>query len=71
MSTERVISISIGIPKVYRDLLRRLVLEANMKNPEHTVTLSRVGREIMCTTLEKILEERKGATSNDNTPDNQ
>jgi hypothetical protein len=60
-----------GIPKVYRDLLRRLVLEANMKNPEHTVTLSQVGREIMCTALEKILKERNGATSNDNTPDNQ
>jgi hypothetical protein len=71
MSTERVISISIGIPKVYRDLLRRLALEANMKNPEHTVTLSQVGREIMCTALEKISEERKGATNNDNTSDSQ
>jgi hypothetical protein len=71
MTTEKVISISIGIPKVYRDLLRRLVLEANIKNPEHTVTLSQVGREIMCTALKKFLEERKGAPSNDNTPDNQ
>ena len=70
MTTEKVISISIGIPKVYRDLLRRLVLEANMKEPEHTVTLSQIGREIMCEALEKILEERKGATSNDNTFDN-
>ena len=71
MTTEKVISISIGIPKVYRDLLRRLVLEANMKNPEHTVTLSEVGRKIMCTALEKILEERKGATSNDRPFNNQ
>ncbi len=71
MTSEKLISISIGIPKVYRDLLRRLVLEANMKNPQHTVTLSQVGREIMCEALEKILEERKGAASNDNTPDNQ
>jgi hypothetical protein len=71
MTTEKVISISIGIPKVYRDLLRRLVLEANMKNPEHTVTVSEMGRKIMCAALEDILEERKGATSNDNTSDNQ
>ena len=71
MATEKVISISIGIPRVYRDLLRRLVLEANMKNPEHTVTLSEVGRKVMCEALEIILEERKGATSNDNTSDNQ
>jgi hypothetical protein len=71
MTTEKVISVTIAIPKPYRDLLRRLVLEANMKNPEHTVTLSQVGREIMCTALEKILKERKGPISNDNTPDNQ
>ena len=71
MTTEKVISISLGIPKVYRDLLRRLVLEANMKNPEHTVTLSEMGRKIMCEALEKIIKDRKGATSNDNTFDNQ
>ncbi len=71
MRNQEIISISLGIPKAYRDLLRRLVLEANMKNPEHTVTLSQVGREIMCEALEKILKERQGATSNDNTIDNQ
>ncbi len=71
MRNQEIISISLGIPKVYRDLLRRLVVEANMKNPEHTVTLSQVGREIMCEALEKILKEREGATSNDDTIDNQ
>jgi len=71
MTTEKVISISIGIPKVYRDLLRRLVLEANIKDPEHTVTVSQIGREIMCAALQKILEERKGVTSNDSTLDKQ
>ena len=71
MTTEKVISISIGIPKQYRDLLRRLALEANMKNPEHTVTLSQIGREIMCEQLRKIMEKKKGATNNDNTSDNQ
>ena len=65
MITEKVISISIGIPKVYRDLLRGLVLEANIKNPEHTVTVSQIGRKIMCEALQKILEERKGASNND------
>jgi len=71
MTTEKVISISIGIPKVYRDLLRRLVLEANIKDPEHTVTVSEMGREIMCAALEKILEERKGVSNNDSTLDKQ
>ena len=71
MTTEKVISVTIAIPKPYRDLLRRLVLEANMKEPEHTVTVSEMGREIMCAALEKILEARKGVTSNDNTLDKQ
>ena len=71
MTTEKVISVTIAIPKSYRDLLRRLVLEANMKNPDHTVTVSQIGREIMCAALDKLLEERKGVTNNDNTPNNQ
>lgn len=62
MTTQNVISISIGIPKKYRDLLRRLVLEANMKNPEHTVTLSQIGREIMCEALDRLLAHKKEET---------
>jgi len=69
MTIEKVISVTIAIPKHYRDLLRRLVLEANMKDPEHTVTVSQIGREIMCAALEKILKERRGVTNNDHTFD--
>jgi len=58
MTTEKVISVTIAIPRPYRDLLRKLVLEANIKDPEHTVTVSEMGREIMCAALKKILEER-------------
>ena len=71
MSTEKVISVTIAIPKPYRDLLRRLVLEANMKNLDRTVTVSEMGREIIVEQLKKILEERKGVSNNDITFDNQ
>ena len=71
MTTEKVIAVTIALPKAYRDLLRRLVLEANMKNPDHTVTVSQIGREIVVAHLKKILEERKGVNNNDNTFDNQ
>ncbi len=71
MTTEKVISVTIAIPKLYRDLLRRLVLEANMKDPDHTVTISEMGREIVVEHLKKILEERKGVNNNDSTFDNQ
>ncbi len=59
MTTEKVISVTIAIPKPYRDLLRRLVLEGNMKNPDHTITVSEMGRKIVVEHLKKILEERK------------
>ena len=71
MAIEKVISVTIAIPKPYRDLLRRMALEANMKDPEHTVTVSQIGREIVVEHLKKSLEERKGATSNDNIFNNQ
>ena len=71
MSTEKVISISIGIPKVYRDFLRRMALEESMKNPDRMVTVSQIGRELLCGQLKKIMEKKKGATSNDSTIDNQ
>jgi hypothetical protein len=69
MTTEKIIPLTIGLPKSYRDLLRRLALEANMKNPDHTVTVSQIGREIVCEHLRKIIEEKKGVTSNDNSFD--
>ena len=59
MTTEKVISVTIAIPKSYRELLRRLALEANMKNPDHTVTVSQIGREIVCEYLRKIMEEKE------------
>ena len=59
MIPEKVISVTIAVPKPYRDLLRRLALEANMKNPDHTVTVSQIGREIVCEHLRKIMEEKE------------
>jgi hypothetical protein len=59
MTTEKIIPLTIGLPKSYRDLLRRLALEANMKNPDHTVTVSQIGREIVCEYLRKIMEEKE------------
>jgi hypothetical protein len=59
MIPEKIIPLTIGLPKSYRDLLRRLALEANMKNPDHTVTVSQIGRELLCEQLRKIMEEKE------------
>ncbi len=58
MTTEKVVPVTIALPKPYRDLLRRLVLEANMENPDRTVTVSELGREIVCEYLDKLRETR-------------
>ena len=65
MTTEKVISVTIAIPKLYRDLLRRLVLEANMKNPDHTVTVSEMGREIVCQYLDNLLAKKTQLNHNE------
>ena len=58
MIPERVIPITIAIPKPYRDLLRKMAAEASLKNPDQIVTTSRLGREILCNFLREKLEER-------------
>ena len=71
MGSERVVPVTIALPKQFRDLLRKMALEANMKNLDRTITVSEMGREIVVEHLKKILEERKGASNNDSPSDNQ
>lgn len=57
METEKLVSITISMPKRYRDQMRTIVAQANLKNPEEVATLSELGREILCTYLEKLQKE--------------
>jgi hypothetical protein len=57
MVFEKVVPISIAIPKPYRDLLRKMAAEASLKNPDQIVTTSQLGREILCAFLRERLEE--------------
>jgi len=58
MVLERVVQVSIALPKSYRDLLRKIALEESLKNPDQIITTSRLGREILCAFLQEKLEER-------------
>ena len=58
MDNERLVSITISIPKVHRDQLRRMIAERNLKNPDDVMSLSELGREIFCEYLYKL--ERRG-----------
>ena len=59
MTLEKVVPVSICIPKPYRDLLRKIALEESLKNPDQQIiTTSQLGREILCNFLREKLEER-------------
>ena len=58
MVLERVVPITIAVPRPYKELLRRMALEESLKNPnEQIITVSQLGREILCNFLRKRLEE--------------
>ena len=52
MEQERFVSITISLPQTYRDRLRRMAAEQNLKNPERFTSISQLGREIICQHLE-------------------
>jgi hypothetical protein len=62
MVPERVVPITIAVPKPYKDLLRRIALEQSLKS-DRIITTSQLGREILCAFLREKLEElgKKGA----------
>ena len=63
MDAEKLVSITISIPKSCRDRLRKIIAEINLNNPDEVTSLSELGREILCEYLEKLgrrgTEEKK------------
>ena len=59
MVTTKVVPVTIALPKLYKDLLRKIALEESLKNPnQQIITTSQIGREILCAFLRERLEER-------------
>ena len=54
MEQEKFVSITISLPKVYRDQLRRMAADAILKNPDEFTSISQLGREILCQYLDKL-----------------
>jgi hypothetical protein len=57
MDAEKLVSITISIPKVYRDQLRRMIAESNLKNPDEVTSLSELGRQIFCEYLKNLVTD--------------
>lgn len=51
MDSEKLVSITISLPKIYKDQMRRIVAETNLKNPDQLTGLSELGRKILCESL--------------------
>jgi len=59
MAETKTISIMLSIPKMYRDLLRRIAAKKNLKNPDENITVSGLSRKIICDYLDQYLKEGK------------
>jgi len=57
MVSERLVPLSLALPKVYKDLLRRIALEESLKSNQN-ITTSQLGREILCNFLREKLEKK-------------
>jgi len=53
------VQILLTIPKSYRDRLRTLAAEENLRNPDHVVTGSYLAKEFLCESLDKHLQDKK------------
>jgi hypothetical protein len=64
MEKEKLVSVTVSLPQKYRDLLRRLSAEQNLKNPERFTGISQLAREIICERLDRIQIPKKGGAKN-------
>ena len=54
------VQLNLYVPEKYRDMLQRMAAERMLKNPKRSATASRIGAEILCEYLEKLLGTEKG-----------
>jgi len=59
MDTERLVSVTISVPKSYRDQLRKIIAQSNLENLDEAMSLSELGRKIFGQYLEKLGYETK------------
>lgn len=68
MDDERLVSITISVPKSYRDQLRKIVAQDNLKNPDKVTSVSELGREILCGCLGELKKKDFNWPSDEDNP---
>ena len=54
MTTDRKVSITISIEKVYRDQLRTMAAKRNLHDPDQLTSASTIAREIICEHVDEL-----------------
>ena len=54
MSENKPVPLMLSIPKSFRDKLRMMAAEQNLKNPDQVTSASTIAREIICEYLDQI-----------------
>jgi len=57
MAKEEKVSVTISIDKSYKDKLRIMAAEQNLKNPDKVASASTLAKEIICKYLDKLTSE--------------
>jgi len=58
MTTTKNVQLMITLPKLYRDCLRKLAAEQNLRNPDQIITPAGLGKEILCAHLDELMQEK-------------
>ncbi len=57
MATIKLVPMMISLPKKYRDKLRTMAAEQNLKDPDQVTSASTIAKEIICKHLKQIDSE--------------
>jgi|GEM_PF-610742 hypothetical protein len=67
----RKVQLNLYISEEYRDMLQKIAAERMLSDPKRSVTGSKVGAEIICEHLKKILAEERSIQNERHAIDNQ
>ena len=54
MSENKPVPLMLSIPKSFRDKLRKMAAEQNLKNPDQVTSASTIAREIVCAYFDNL-----------------
>ena len=60
MTTTKNVQLMLTLPKHYRDCLRRLAAERNLRNPDQIISPAGLAKKILCAHLDELMQGTEG-----------